>query len=101
MVEVTGVDEGRKMKLQEHLRALAESAKTIHKCNKALTAALTDHVQRLSALANAGRDVWELGGWTVDAEGKPVNGPDKVAKAFFSDFYGHAETLAPPKSYRD
>jgi hypothetical protein len=101
VAEATGAHGGGKMKIQEHLKGLAESAKTIHKCNKALTAALADHVERLSALVKAGPGKWDLAGWTLDSEGRPVNGPaDKVVKGFFDELYGRPDvTLTPPARY--
>jgi DNA-directed RNA polymerase subunit RPC12/RpoP len=64
---------------------------------------IDNHVARLGALVSGGPEVWDLSQWTVDDEGSPVNGPDKVAKSgsdFFTKFlYGGrspADMLSAP-----
>ena len=123
VAEATGAHGGGFMTVKEHLTRAVETAQKIQKSHaevaklhrkladvhESLTAAHNAHVEHLSAVANAGPGKWDLAEWTVDAEGKPVNGPGKkVAKAsaaddFFSTYmYGGrtpAETLAPPPRY--
>jgi DNA-directed RNA polymerase subunit RPC12/RpoP len=53
-----------------------------------MAAAHDQHVEQLGALASSDPDNWALGGWTIDANGNPVNGPGpgtKVAKG--DDFF--------------